>query len=306
LIRALLIACAAAAPAAALEAYVTEQNGDSLSVVDLDAGAVLRSVPIGGKPAGVAVAPDGGVWITSPDSKTLTRYDPVSDALTRVALSGGPLGIAINPATSDVYVADWYEHRIFVIREGAITAQVATGESPSGVAVTPDGALIVTADRDSDQLSLIDARTLERVAVVPVGVRPFGVTIDAAGGLAYTADVGSDTVTVVDLAARAVVASIPVGARPYAVALAGGRGFVTNSYGDSVTVFDLASRATVAQIDAGEYPEGIAASPDGAFVYVANWGSNTLSVIDVQALKVTAEIAVGDGPRAFGDFLSKK
>jgi YVTN family beta-propeller protein len=306
LIRALLFACAAAAPAAALEAYVTEQNADSLSVVDLDAGAVLRSVPIGGKPAGVAVAPDGGVWITSPDSKTLTRYDPGSGALTRTPLSGGPLGIAINPVTSEVYVADWYEHRIFVLRDGAVAAEVPTGESPSGVAVTPDGALIVTADRDSDQLSLIDARSLEVLAIVPVGVRPFGVTIDAAGALAYTADVGSDTVTVVDLVARAVVASIPVGARPYAVALAGERGFVTNSYGDSVTAFDLASREAIAEIDVGEYPEGIAASPDDASVYVANWGSNTLSVIDAASLAVVDEIDVGDGPRAFGDFLSKK
>jgi YVTN family beta-propeller protein len=36
---------------------------------------------------------------------------------------------------------------------------------------------------------------------------------------------------------------------------------------------------------------------------VANWGSNTLSVIDATTLKVTGEIKVPDGPRAFGDFL---
>jgi len=42
---------------------------------------------------------------------------------------------------------------------------------------------------------------------------------------------------------------------------------------------------------------------DGARVHVANWFSNTPSVIDAAAPTVTAEIAVGDGPRAFGAFL---
>jgi YVTN family beta-propeller protein len=36
---------------------------------------------------------------------------------------------------------------------------------------------------------------------------------------------------------------------------------------------------------------------------VANWGSNTLSLLDATTLKVTKEIPVPDGPRAFGDFL---
>jgi YVTN family beta-propeller protein len=304
LIRAALFALAAA-PAAASDAYITEQLAGALAIVDLDTGTVTGRVAIGGAPAGVAVHPDGSVWVTSPESKTLSRYDPQTGALTQLALSGGPLGIAINPVSGDVYVADWYEHRLMVVRDGALAAEVRVGESPSGVDVTPDGALIVSADRDSDQLSLIDAATLQVVATIPVGVRPFGVTIDPAGARAYTADVGSDTVTVVDLDARAVVAAIPVGARPYAVALAQGRGFVTNSYGDSVTAFDLTTLEPLAEIAVGVYPEGVAASADETALYVANWDSNTLSVIDPATLSVTDEIAVGEGPRAFGDFLSR-
>ncbi|WP_204307361.1 hypothetical protein [Enterobacter hormaechei] len=47
----------------------------------------------------------------------------------------------------------------------------------------------------------------------------------------------------------------------------------------------------------------MAASPDGTKLYAANWGSNTLSVIDAKSLAVTGEIKLGDGPRAFGDFI---
>ena len=87
------------------------------------------------------------------------------------------------------------------------------------------------------------------------------------------------------------------------VALAGGRGFVTDQYSNTVTVFDTVSLAVVGTIDVGDHPEGIAASRDGRSVYVANWGSNTLGVIDAGTMKVTKDILVADGPRAFGDFL---
>ncbi|CAN0588392.1 unnamed protein product, partial [Ectocarpus sp. 12 AP-2014] len=185
----------------------------------------------------------------------------------------------INPVSGVVYVADWYEDRIFVVTDGALTAEWPTGDSPSGVAVTPDGLTILSADRDSNQVSIFDADGIRR-AVVKVGERPFGVTIDGDGRLAYTANVGSNDVSVIDIGAGETMATIPVGQRPYEVALAGGKGFVTNSYGDSVSVFDIASRTVLDEIEVGEYPEGIDASRDGARVYVANWMTDTLSIID--------------------------
>ncbi|MFN3615217.1 MAG: YncE family protein [Rubrimonas sp.] len=273
-------------------------------MVDLAAGAVVATIDVPGKPAGVALGPDGRVHVTSPEAPGLTTHDPATGGARRLTLGAGPLGVATNPADGSVYVADWYEDRLYVVRDGAVVAEIPTGKSPSGVAVTPDGRRILSADRDSDQVSIFDAGDFRPLAVVPTGGRPFGVTVDADGRLAYTADVATDTVTVIDVAAGAQVAQIAVGARPYAVALANGRGFVTNSYGDSVTVFDLATRTVVAEVAVGEYPEGVDVSADGQLVYVANWGSDTLSVIDAETLTVTAEIAVGEGPRAFGRFVA--
>ena len=79
---------------------------------------------------------------------------------------------------------------------------------------------MLTADRDSNEVSLIDATTNKRVGAIEVGKRPFGVTIDRAGKRAYTANVASDDVSVIDIASRKVIATVPVGRRPYAVALA--------------------------------------------------------------------------------------
>jgi YVTN family beta-propeller protein len=47
----------------------------------------------------------------------------------------------------------------------------------------------------------------------------------------------------------------------------------------------------------------MAVTPDGTRVYAANLNSNTVSVINTATNAVTASVAVGDGPVAFGQFI---
>ena len=180
---------------------------------------------------------------------------------------------------------------------------IEVGDSPSGLAVTPDGKQLLSADRDSDEVSFVDTETNTRTGGIMVGDRPFGITIDPAGKRAYTANVASDDVSVIDIAARKVIATVKVGRRPYAVALAGSRAFVTNQYAGTVSVFDLDTSKPLATIEVGDHPEGIAADPAGGYVYVASWFDNVLQRIDAAKMALTGEVKVGDGPRAFGLFL---
>lgn len=188
---------------------------------------------------------------------------------------------------------------------GRVTATAAVGNTPSGLAVTPDGKTLVLAERDDDQVALLDAATLARIATVKVGKHPFGVIVDAEGRRAYAADVESDDVSVIDLAERRLVGTVRTGKRPYVVALARGLGFVTDQYAGAVTVFRLDTLQPVKRISVGDYPDGIEASADGRHVYAVNWESSTVSVIDSERLAVEREIGVGDGPRAFGTFLRR-
>ena len=56
--------------------------------------------------------------------------------------------------------------------------------------------------------------------------------------------------------------------------------------------FTIASLGTIA---VGTYPDGVAYSPSNDRIYVANYGSNNVSVID-PTNTVVATIAVGNGP----------
>lgn len=307
LIPGLVAALLAPGQAAADYAYVTNQSSSDLSIIDLERMTEVRRIAVPGMPAGVAVSEAlRAVFTVSPDSKTLRRFGLGSDRpeIER-RLDGGPIGVAIDEKRRRVFVSDWYNARVWVLSadELALTTTLETGSAPAGLAISPDRRWLATADRDSNQVSIFDAETLALVHRVTVGERPFGVTF-APDGRLFSADVGSNTVTAVDPVSGAVLGKAETRERPYGLTFAEGRGFVTNQYDDTVSVFDATTYAPVAVIDVGGYPEGIDTTADGLKVAVANWDTNTLSVIDARTLKVVGEVATGDGPRAFGLFLS--
>jgi len=78
---------------------------------------------------------------------------------------------------------------------------------------------------------------------------------------------------------------------------------VTNELASTVTAFDLTSLRPLATIRVGDDPEGIEADPASGLLYVSNWDSNTVSIIDGQALTLIGTMPGGTSPRAFGTFI---
>lgn len=286
-------------------AFVTNQNSSDLSIIDVETRTEIRRVSIEGNPAGIAVVPElDAVFTVSPDTKTVRKLNRDGDILDSLILDGGPIGIAADPTRKRIFVSDWYNARVWIIDSQSLDLIdiLKTGSAPAGLAISDDGKWLATADRDADQVTIFALTGFDKAKVATTGERPFGISFGP-DGLLYAANVGSDSVTVVDPDTGTIVATIPVGARPYGVAFARGRGFVTNQYADTVTVFDQSDHSVIDTIDVGEYPEGIDVSKDGQHIFVANWFSNNLMMIDAEKLDILAEIDTGDGPRAFGQFI---
>ena len=311
LVPAFTLAClllAVPPPARAALAYVTNQGDDSVSVVDTAAGAVVQTVGVGAKPAGVAVAADGRhVYVTNPEGRSvsiLERRDGRLSAVAEVPAGAGPLGIAVSPRDGRVFVADWYGDTVAVLdAAGSNMGTIKVGQSPSGLAIDPAGARLYVANRESDTLSVIGLDRLDTLTTVPVGHAPFGVTV--AGGRVFVANVQSGDMSLVDAGTLTETRRLKVGDFPYAVAVTpdGSRILVTNQHAGTLSVFDGAF-APLPEIAVGDYPEGIAMSADGTRAYVAVWMDNRLAEIDVAAGKVLRKIKVGESPRAFGAFLA--
>ena len=97
------------------------------------------------------------------------------------------------------------------------------------------------------------------------------------------------------------VATVTLGSPSFGVAItADGIGaYVTNADLGTVSLIDATTNTVSASVTVGIVPFGVAITPDGS-AYVANSGSDTVSVIDATAT-VSATIAVGSCPGGGGD-----
>ena len=98
-------------------AYITNQLSNTVSVIDLEKYEVFKEIPVGEKPAGVAVTSDGKkIFISNPESKEISVIDGIKlTNIKNIPLGRGPLGIALTKDNKFLLVADWYDDKVRVI-----------------------------------------------------------------------------------------------------------------------------------------------------------------------------------------------
>jgi YVTN family beta-propeller protein len=84
------------APASGAEAFITDQTGDEVSVIDLKSKQVVARIPVLGKPAGIAMGRDGRTaYVTSTEGKYVSVIETESrNIVAKIAIpdrrSGSP------------------------------------------------------------------------------------------------------------------------------------------------------------------------------------------------------------------------
>ncbi|MEO5703099.1 MAG: Calx-beta domain-containing protein [Gammaproteobacteria bacterium] len=309
LCAAVLLLVAASAHAAPF-AYISNENSNDVSVIDIATNIVTATVPVGLTPFGVAVNPSGSrVYVTNIDSNTVSVIDTATNTVVAtVAVGTNPFGIAINPAGTVVYVANKTSDTVSVIdtATNTVTATLLVGTNPYGVAINPAGTFVYVTTLTSDDVKVIDTATNTVTATVPVGDTATGIAINPAGTRAYVANLSSNNMSVIDTATNTVTATLAVGINPAGVAVnsSGTIVYVANRGSSTVSVVDTASNTVVATVAVGSRPLGVAINPAGTRVYVAHESeSGNVLVINTAINAVVDAVAVGNTPAALGLFI---
>jgi len=172
---------------------------------------------------------------------------------------------------------------------------------PTGLALTPDGNTLVTANNLGDNVTIVrrlhDTRRMERVDLHHPGkssenIYPYGVVVLGNGkdARAYASCWNDSSVAVIPLSGKSVVRKyISVDRHPTAMTpnAAGTRLFIVNSNADSVSVIDTTTDQEIERIDVrlaedalpGASPESLALSEDERTLYVANAHSNAIAIV---------------------------
>jgi len=195
-------------------------------------------------------------------------------------------------------------------------------KGPRGIGITPDGKLLVTANKDGDNISVIDVATGTVAKQIPIGKNPEFVRVrdytayvtyepsPTTGGAqkpeaaAAKKDDDDDKlpghIAIVDLKTGKVIMDI-VG-KPETEGLEfspdGKKLIVTNESDDSITVHDMKSGKLLENISVaqfGQRPRGIKVSPDGKMYIVTLEFSNKFLVLD-NKLKPLKTVDTGKSP----------
>ena len=242
----------------------------------------------------------------------LNQAEGVADEVDR-----SPIALAVSTDGSRILVANQTAGSVSLVdpKSGRVIREIATGDRPSGVAITPDGRKALVTHWYGYDVAILDLAD-DRLAIegrVEVGPEPRGVVISADGTTGFVAVGASNEVARVDLTDRKVTGRVTVGREPRGLALTPDRAklVVSNSRSKSVSVVDLARFEVAATIPVSEDNlRQITVSPDGQYAYVAamlNRGmATTLNNIDLgsvpgaRIVRVTSRLpsAAGSIPSA--------
>lgn len=326
---AVLLGCAALAcsiVAGAEQAYVSNEDGHSISVFDTSKPESVTTIAVGKRPRGLKVSPDGSrLYVavsglpkcppTTPDEECarlgrdvkadgIAIVDTAQRKVVEVLQAGSdPEQFDVSPDGKRLFVANEDSATVSVVDVAArkIIERIGVGLEPEGVVASPNGKWLLVTNESDNSVSIIDTGTLKVVRSVRVGLRPRDVAFTADGAAVYVS--GEFDASVYRIAVpggEPVVRLVQLRkeARPMAVVRdhARNRLYVSTGRGGTVAVIDLADSKLVAEIPVGTRPWGIALSKDGRLLYTANGPANTVSIVDTSTLKVVKRIPVGASP----------
>jgi YVTN family beta-propeller protein len=299
----------------------TNSAGDTVHIIDPATNTVVGQITGIEVGHGAAAAPDGSrLYVSNEADSTLDVVDGRTlRVMSKVPLTGHPNNIAASRDGARVYVA---------IRQapGAVdvvdTASLQRAKSipikgeVHNTYVTPDGRFVVAGSIAGKNLTVIDQKTEEPLWTLDfdLGVRPLAFEQNADGSTRRIFVQLSDLngFAVVDFATRKEVArinlpQIAAGKKPvleggntsHGMAVtADNRLLVVNSrLNSAVYVYSLPDLKLAGSADVGIAPDWVTLTPDGRKAYVANAGSNSVSVVDLTSMREVTRIPVGQVPK---------
>jgi len=266
--------------------YIAQHDAQRLDWLDLLSEEIVASTPLPGRPAGLAVSPDGGriyVSLSGPDSSGYAILDTKTRAVAQWIESPamhGASGLAVSPGGDVLYICNRFANSIAIIaldKPGATHAPVP--REPVACALSPDGSRLFVANHlpagradepnVSAHISILDTRTKSIAGDIALPSGSGGLR-----GIACSPD-------------GKFVFATHVLARFHMPTTQLERGWMNTN---ALTIADARKGERIATvlldtIDRGAAnPWGVAVSADAKTVAVAHAGTHELSLIDLDAL----------------------
>jgi len=309
------------APKLSVRIVQTNSAGDNVHIIDPATNKVvgtIHGIEVG---HGAAAAPDGRwLYVSNEADSTLDVVDARTLRVTsKVPLTGHPNNISISRDGRRVYVAIREEPgAVDVIDTPSVTRvkSIPIEGAVHNTYVTPDGRYVIAGSIAGKTATAIDQRTEEPVWVMhfDLGVRPMAFEQNADGSTKrmFVQLTEINGFAVVDFATHKEMSRVELpklgpgkesvyeggnASHGMAVSSDNKRLVVDSRLNSAVYVYSLPDLKLQGSVDVGVAPDWVTLTPDGRTAYVANAGSNSVSVVDVVNMREVTRIPVGQVPK---------
>jgi YVTN family beta-propeller protein len=250
-----------------------------------------------------AAAQPAYLYIANSSGNSVTEYNIAKSSIVGTFAAGNaPVAVAVTPDGKQLYVADAGSNQVMVVKTATnkVIGTIAVGELPASIAFSPNGSTAYVLNRDSQSVSVIDTATRAVTA---------SYSLASAEGSSYGNDLAispdgeqaflpleDGTVIVLDLATGAVVNTVTLGYGAWQGVVSPDGKDVYITYlptiysAGYVAVVSTATDKIVHRIATnGPDPGSVAISPDGKYVYTADFSDNMVDIITTATDKVTGD-----------------
>lgn len=257
----------------------------------------------GSMPKGVIISPDGDkIYVTNfgqANGKNVSVYDAHTLApLGTIAVPGDVVESLLSADGKTLYLSNFEKNNVqFVdVATKRVTREVHTGPHPKILALTHDGKTLFAANWNGNNVTQIDVATGKVVRTLPAGAQPRGMVASSDGHL-YIANFNGESIDIYygdeyKEHKRITACRIP----RHLVLSPDEKTLYVSCYHDSMLhALDTTTLEITHTAHIGSSPKSIDVSPDGRYVYSADYGRETNSVSVVDTTDWTARVYVVPG-----------
>ncbi len=280
--------------------FVSNLSNGTVTVVHTTTGKPITTIKIGGTLHTVMVdQKTSTVYVTDIQQGFFDVINAKTDTLEhQIVVGGHPHGLAVSQRLHEAFVSNVSLSEIEVInlRTNRVIKTVPVGPNPWGVSVNPVTDTIYSANTGidpfaatasaksnsaGDSVTVINGKTFQVEATVPVGPHPWNVLADPVSNTIYVGVSGAAKVAVIYN--NRVIKDIPVGQSPHGLALDLPKHevFVNDSVSNQVTLINTRTNNVTQTLPVGTQPQGVAVNTHTGTAYVVNQASQTVTVLSL-------------------------
>jgi len=309
--------------------YVMSRGEGNLYIINADgdfgAERIFAEVKVGGVPSSLDFNSNTGkVYAASQTSNTVSVINDQHKVITDIFIGGSPFFLRVNPETNKIYIADIENNKVSVIdgRTDKVISSIETGLQPIWISINSFTNKIYVYNFLDSAISVIDGATdkiLTQISL-PIGVFIREPGIDLVQNKIYLFNEASGDVLIIDGASNKILNNISLGAFSSLTAINSirsevsgvaldsdlKRAYLVNPEDNSLTIIDtsnysvfyLGSKPIQAEKDFLRGPAGLTIGTIRNRVYVLNYLSGNLTIINGETDNLEKTVYVGNKPSA--------